>query len=151
MWRLFAYSNPLFETKSENDFVQQNIFLTKSKRLCHNAITFLFLQTHKLGDLNAHAWNKSTMYFGRNSKLRPITPILRSQLLLLRPELHIYRAQDRSLLLNNQKCTNYLLLKTDMSFVAGGDACRFILPSQLILHYPPGNGLINRIHLDSET
>lgn len=41
-------------------------------------------------------------------------------------------AQDGSLRLFNPRCTIYPLLKAQVSFVAGGDACHTILPSQII-------------------
>ena len=105
--------------------LSDSILWTKSKRLCHNAITFIFLQTHKLGDSHLRAWNKSTTYFERFPRL------CCSDQSSTIPD---YNAQDESLLLNNPRCTISLLLKAKMPFVAGGDACR-INPSSPTIDY----------------
>ena len=105
--------------------LSDSILWTKSKRLCHNAITFIFLQTHKLGDSHPRAWNKSTTYFERFPRL------CCSDQSSTIPD---YNAQDESLLLNNPRCTISLLLKAKMPFVAGGDACR-INPSSPTIDY----------------
>ena len=93
---------------------------TKSERLCQHAITFLFLQTHKLGDSIPHAWNTATMYFERFS------------LLSLRPEPHNYILHKTKVFCPN---TIYLLLKAKITCVADWDAYQIPLSSPTINHY----------------
>ena len=102
-----------------------------------NIIHFIFYKLRSM-DFNAHAWNKISLCWGRGWQLRPV--ILHSlwqvnallRILSLPFENSHSWAQDRSLRLFNPRCTIYLLPKAQVSFVAGGDACHTILPSQLI-------------------